>query len=404
MTKIKNFFSNILKWFHYKENWWITAGFITAISAISVPFLLMKYFEQEFLLKSFEELGVVGDFFGGTTVGLLSLTSIIFVTAAIIMQKQELSLQREEVQKTRQEYQITNVTMKKQQFESTFFNMINLHHSITKDISIEEIKGRAVMQIVLKKLREVYNGATYDQYCDALKSYILQGEKRLLDELIKNDFFRYYKMQYIINNEPKIIFNHDYDDEPDTTDIDHFFETLSNGTNKGWNDQRAVLTEKYNNEVYMKNDSYKEWLKELSFKHADGAYSCTYIEKFKDEFLNNPLKELKVETFEKVYTSYESELGHYFRNLYRIVKLIEDLTFHEDELKNNKEKQNYRGILRAQLSSYELLVIFYNIVYSKNGEKFKKMLRSTKFFDDHLSEKDFIWPNDKDELDQMEVS
>ncbi|WP_157827591.1 hypothetical protein [Niallia nealsonii] len=44
-------------------------------------------------------MGTVGDYLGGTSVGLLSLASILFVVAVIIMQKEELALQKDELKK-----------------------------------------------------------------------------------------------------------------------------------------------------------------------------------------------------------------------------------------------------------------------------------------------------------------
>ncbi|WP_052414721.1 putative phage abortive infection protein [Paenibacillus sp. FSL R5-0345] len=390
---------NKKKWSQKKENWWITVGFIIAVGAIGIPFVLMRLFQKKFVLINFNELGVVGDFFGGTTVGLLSLASIIFVTAAIIMQKEELELQRNEVQKTREEYEITNATMKKQQFDSTFFNMINLHHDITKDIVIEDTKGRAVMEKILEKLRYAYNNNVYKPYTARLKQQAIEGNKELLDDLVRNEFFDFYFNDFIGKNEPEVQFGF-RENDIDTSGYDNFHETLKKGTNKKWNDLKVQLNENYEKEVYNNDDSYLTWLNNLSFNGAK-SYSSAYTDKFKQEFIDEPLNELKVAAFEMIYNEYESQIGHYFRNLYRIVKLIQDEKFHENELENNKEKRKYRGILRAQLSSYELLVLFYNLVYSSKGKGFKELLTNTNFFDDHLSSKDFIWANDNFELEQM---
>ncbi len=113
-------------WLSRKENIVIIIGAVFAITAIATPFTILVKTGWNISYDQFDKLGVVGDFFGGTTVGLLSLASIIFVIAAIVMQKEELALQREEVRKTREEYEVTNQTMKKQQFENTFFNMLKV--------------------------------------------------------------------------------------------------------------------------------------------------------------------------------------------------------------------------------------------------------------------------------------
>jgi hypothetical protein len=52
---------------------------------------------------------------------------------------------------------------------------------------------------------------------------------------------------------------------------------------------------------------------------------------------------------------YQDLIGHYFRNLHRILKFI--------DASGVCDKKVYTGILRAQLSSYELLLLFYNTVH-----------------------------------------
>jgi hypothetical protein len=136
--------NEIKKWYLKKENILILIGGVIALAAISIPFLIIYLSNSEYSIKGFQNLGVIGDFFGGTTVGLLSLSSIIFVTTAIIMQKEELELQRVEVRKTREEYELTNKTMKIQQFENTFFNMISIYNNIVKNVSFKNGKDKKI--------------------------------------------------------------------------------------------------------------------------------------------------------------------------------------------------------------------------------------------------------------------
>jgi hypothetical protein len=187
-------------------------------------------------------------------------------TAAIIMQKEELALQREEVKKTREEYEITNNTMKKQQFDNTFFNMVNLHNDIVKSLQVYDIK--TVGRIALN---------------------------RILDEVIAS------------------------------------------------------------------------------------------IESHQGSNLTEQLENIKT-TYKNLYSYHDAVLGHYFRNLYRIVKFV-----HLAEL-TLSEKSNYLGILRAQLSKDELLLLFLNALSDK-GEKFKDLIIIYNFFDDHLDEDPFYVQN-----------
>lgn len=57
-------------------------------------------------------------------------------------------------------------------------------------------------------------------------------------------------------------------------------------------------------------------------------------------------------------------VGHYFRNLYQILKFIDESTL------SNVDKVKYARILRAQLSSDEIAMLFFNCLSSKvdNGQ------------------------------------
>ncbi|MGA3598594.1 hypothetical protein [Lysinibacillus agricola] len=115
------------EWIKENENKWIIGGIITICFAIATPFIIYSISNSTLSADSFAKLGTVGDFLGGSTVGLFSLASILFLISTIVMQRKELGLQREELQLTREElvkaneqYEITNKTMKLQQFETTF--------------------------------------------------------------------------------------------------------------------------------------------------------------------------------------------------------------------------------------------------------------------------------------------
>jgi hypothetical protein len=71
-------------------------------------------------------------------------------------------------------------------------------------------------------------------------------------------------------------------------------------------------------------------------------------------------------TYLAFYASYQSEFGHYFRNLYNIFKFIEN-----SEL---EDKRLYTNLVRAQLSSNELTLLFYNALSEKGNKKFKPLI------------------------------
>lgn len=77
------------------------------------------------------------------------------------------------------------------------------------------------------------------------------------------------------------------------------------------------------------------------------------------------------------YTDLE-ELGfldHYFRHLYRLIKYIDD-----SELVGGSKKYEYTSIVRAGLSQYELIMLFYNCLSSNGIEKFKPLIEKYAIF------------------------
>ncbi len=66
------------------------------------------------------------------------------------------------------------------------------------------------------------------------------------------------------------------------------------------------------------------------------------------------------------YKNWQLDFGHYFRNLYHIIKFI--------HFSNIKDKYKYTSFARAQLSSHELLMLFYNCLSENGNEKFKPLI------------------------------
>jgi hypothetical protein len=392
-------------------------GILLIIVAIIMPFGIRDYFKSR--VKNYEtiaELGPIGDFIGGTTVAFLTAASVFLLLATIIMQRKEIKISQESIkqlvkqteasveqaEESRKEAQITNETMKKQQFETTFFNMINLHHNILNEVKVEHLTGRAAIEKLYEDLANRYNSSVYDEYVEDLIERALAGDEKQLDDLARQVYMDYELSFYISEFEQYFSPNIDEDGEVDTTEYDSFFESIENGTNKDWNSREKQHLLDYEQHIKGNKEEYKNILNRVNFKYFNANLSNEYIDIFNEEFINNPKTELKIRAYEEVYKEFENEIGHYYRNLYRLVKLIQSEKFHSDEKLDELEKRKYRGILRAQLSSFELLMIFYNVVYSKKGEKFKDILRSTNFFDDHLIIDDFIWANDIQVLSNLD--
>jgi len=95
------------------------------------------------------------------------------------------------------------------------------------------------------------------------------------------------------------------------------------------------------------------------------------------------------EKYETIYMQYyweaQTDFGHYFRNLYRMIKLVDQTDFFYDSKKVSREeilkiKYRYTSIIRSQISDYELLWIFYNCLSENGIDKFKPFIEQYSFF------------------------
>ena len=84
-----------------------------------------------------------------TTNSIFSALAFAGVIVAIYLQRNELILQREELESTRTEFVMQNQTLKKQRFENTFFNLLNVHHGIVEKIHFENCNGRDAIVFLL---------------------------------------------------------------------------------------------------------------------------------------------------------------------------------------------------------------------------------------------------------------
>ena len=85
-----------------------------------------------------------------------------------------------------------------------------------------------------------------------------------------------------------------------------------------------------------------------------------------EKFRGNSELERIDKTYLAFHNEYQSEFGHYFRNMYNIVKFVDNSTV--------KDKRLYTNLIRAQLSSFELALLFYNSLSTMGREKFVPLI------------------------------
>lgn len=85
------------------------------------------------------------------------------------------------------------------------------------------------------------------------------------------------------------------------------------------------------------------------------------------------------QTYSKFYDEYQIFVGQYYDNLYIIIKLV-----HETEFRDDNERKIYFDIIRAQLSTFELIMLLYTAL-SESGDnvgekKFLPLVSQYEFF------------------------
>jgi len=237
-----------------------------------------------------EKVAQFGDFVGGLIGSIWTLAGVILFYVALTEQRKdfatnkkvlntqtnalkqqikEFELQREELSQTREVFTIQSQTLKVQQFESTFFNLINLHHQIVNAIDLVSYEKKPAMSV--REIAEQMNKSG--------------------DRIITTGRDTFVKFRKGLENEYK----------------------------------KVIESDSEQDEFYIINTAYDNY-----------------------------------------YLRHQSDLGHYFRNLYHIFKFINNSSI--------EDKSRYTSLVRAQLSNDELVLLFYNSI-SKNGiDKFKPLI------------------------------
>ncbi|MVO08230.1 hypothetical protein GOQ30_03505 [Flavobacterium sp. TP390] len=74
------------------------------------------------------------------------------------------------------------------------------------------------------------------------------------------------------------------------------------------------------------------------------------------------------------YKKYDTDYGHYYRNLYRLIKIVDEKKFSNNIIEDYKIKYSYTSIIRAQLSDAEINWLFLNCLSDKGYKKFKPLV------------------------------
>ena len=121
---------------------------ISAIGALIILLTFIAYAMNGYISKEkldTEKLGHFGDFIGGLVGVMFTFIATLLIYFTYISQKKELELSRE--------------LFSKQNFENTFFNMLNVHRELRKEISFDTSKAS-----LLKNDAKIIKGKSFFEF------------------------------------------------------------------------------------------------------------------------------------------------------------------------------------------------------------------------------------------------
>lgn len=151
--------------------------------------------------------------------------------------------------------------------------------------------------------------------------------------------------------------------------------------------RKDIALERFESNLFQLIQIQEEITNNLLFSPSDGAdklygkdfhgrqvFHTLYNEKTVPYWgIKEGLREKGIKTYEE--DTDTGALDHYFRHLYRVIKYIDESKVIKDE-----KKYEYTSIVRAGLSQYELIMLFYNCL-SKNGkDSFKPLIEKYAIF------------------------
>ena len=181
------------------SNWWFVLLIVVCVLLWIVGLWgTHQYVNSLYVIRSPEDIltnpGVFGDSSGAIN-ALFSALAFAGVIFAIILQKKELQLQREELKQTREElegqkheFEQQNVTLKRQRFENTFFNMLDLQQKIVQGICFKYAKVTKSNNETISEDKVELHGREVFQYM-----YIMFFEKSCVTIKEQISLEHYYK-------------------------------------------------------------------------------------------------------------------------------------------------------------------------------------------------------------------
>ncbi|WP_281299009.1 putative phage abortive infection protein [Flavobacterium limnophilum] len=274
-----------------------------------IIFLIVLYFSYNYFNGIFNSLynnskttecheiyGYFGSYVGGVLGTIIGFVTLFFVYITYTSQRKELKLQRE--------------LIAQQQFESTFFNMLNVHRELKNDLKLK-----------------------WDEAC----------------------FF-----PNIFNQDKEYsgveVFEKTKDD----------FRELTKWIKDNNRDISKIQSVKVKTKIESYEDSNSEYINELNQNDKNKSSNEDFVEEFLNTniVINNHKIEIKRIrfAFELLFENYQNLISHYCRNVYHILKYIRENEKNKTLGEDFNKYKSYANIFESQLNVDEQFILFYNFI------------------------------------------
>ena len=270
---------------------------------------------------------------------------------------------------------------KEEKVDNTFFNLLNLHNEIKKEIEYNNDEN--LFENLYSELKEEIDQFKVITAEKCRKEYFYSKREyigRFFDEAL-NDMLKQLKDNYLIeDSELTEIENYYLDKAPSGEALTKFKEREPAFID-------VLDTLKLLGAIsFNENDSDKKFLNLINImKYLDTTYFNVdtinelfeIIKDFDNQVALNTMKWIsthKNTIIESVFKGYYNRMGKYFRIFHRVIKYV------NNNVSDQKLKNNYIGFIRAMLNEKEIVLIYYNSFFTQRGEGLGDELKQTQFF------------------------
>ena len=315
MKENRGFLSDLPRWL-----WFVSVVSLLIILILPAILTLPGYVD-------FSNTGEIGDTIGGIMNPFIAIIAAFLTFFAFWVQLEANKNQRNDISIERQ--------------EAKFYKMLDIYSEMTKNLEVHGIKGKEAFADLVGEF--TYTFFTIDMIFETILSnaeYLNNAQpqvKTIIQNFIANKKDRYafitifsYNLFFYGKHYMIVDFNH-----PERTALGEEIKKIAFSMNK-----------------YSSAISFVDYVKAGNFEVP---------------MLNNRVKPL-------LFVGHSDFLGHYFRHLFQMVKYVSSL---DCSLFDEVEKSGYVKMLRAQMSDYEQILLYYNSLTEqgnawnkKRGERF----------------------------------